>query len=117
MQSQSHEIPSSLSDDALQVGQRSGPMDAQLFTIRHLLFLREQIAPFDVEFSAPDIDLDFTHMRDHMRRILSGESSLFAMSSSNAVVKMLGTGGPRVLHYKVSHDRTFDSCTEHGSAR
>lgn len=40
-------------------------------------------------------------MRDHMKRILSGEVSLFAMSSSNAIVRMLGTGGPRVLHYKV----------------
>jgi hypothetical protein len=40
--------------------------------IQHLLFLREQIAQFDVEFSVTDIDLDFTHMRDHMRRIMSG---------------------------------------------
>lgn len=63
--------------------------------------MREQIAPFDVDFAASDIDLDFTHMRDHMKRILSGEVSLFAMSSSNAIVRMLGTGGPRVLHYKV----------------
>jgi hypothetical protein len=42
--------------------------------IQHLLFLREQIAQFDVEFSVTDIDLDFTHMRDHMRRIMSGRA-------------------------------------------
>ncbi|GAX72672.1 hypothetical protein CEUSTIGMA_g128.t1 [Chlamydomonas eustigma] len=98
----------SIQQAARMVAQRAGPLDAQLFTIRHLLFLREQIAPFDVEFSASDIDLDFSHMRDHMRRILSGEVSLFALSSSNAVVKMLGTGGPRVLHYRVDSKKELE---------
>ncbi|KAG1657780.1 hypothetical protein FOA52_012858 [Chlamydomonas sp. UWO 241] len=91
-----------------QVAKRSSPLDAQLFTVRHLLFLREQIAPFDVEFSSSDIDLDFSHMRDHMARILSGRSSLFSMSASNAVVRMLGTGGPRVLHYKVDSKKELE---------
>jgi hypothetical protein len=56
-----------------QVAKQSGALDGQLFVIQHLLFLREQIAQFDVEFSVTDIDLDFTHMRDHMRRIMSGK--------------------------------------------
>lgn len=60
-----------------------------------------QIAPFDVDFAVTDIDLDFTHMREHMRRLMSGETSLFALNSANAVVKMLGGAGPRVLTYQV----------------
>jgi hypothetical protein len=59
------------------VAKQSGALDGQLFVIQHLLFLREQIAQFDVEFSVTDIDLDFTHMRDHMRRIMSGDHCYF----------------------------------------
>ena len=80
-----------------QVLAKSGPLDAQLFTIRHLLLLREEITPFDADFSAADRDLDFSHMRGHFQRLLSGEAPLFSLSSRNAVVQMVVRGGLRVL--------------------
>ena len=54
------------------VAKRASIMDGELFFMKQLLILREQIVPFDAEFSVVEKDLDFTHMRDYLQRILAG---------------------------------------------
>ncbi len=79
-----------------EIAKASGLLMSQLFLIKNLLALREQLSLFDVDFGSQETELDFSHMRDHLRRILRGESSLFALGASNAVFQLIGNARPRI---------------------
>lgn len=83
-------------------------MDGQLFTVRHLLLLREEIAIYKAEFSVIEKDLDFSHMRDHMRRILMGEASLFTLSTNNAMVQLVSRSAPRILDNQIESKKRLE---------
>ncbi|KAK7856187.1 conserved oligomeric golgi complex subunit 3 [Quercus suber] len=64
-----------------------------------------QIAPFDIEFSVTHKELDFSHLLEHLRRILRGQASLFDWSRSTSLARTLS---PRVLESQIDAKKELE---------
>merc|ERR1712194_642445 len=83
----------SLRDGSKHIQKRSGTIHADLFLVKYLLTLREQLSPFDIDLRSVERQLDFSDAGKAVSRFLANRNRrLFSMSTENALVTLLREG-------------------------
>ena len=89
-----HQTTLSLHTASNTIKTRSGSTDAQLFLIKHLLILKQQIVAFDIEYVTPDVSFDFSNVTATFWELRS-RGGLFNPAN---LVRLVGGGlVPRVV--------------------
>lgn len=70
------------------------------------MILREQIAPFRVDFTVTETTLDFSKIKTAAFKMLQNRKQVFAIGSNNAILEFLLEGTPQVKEYQ--HDSRKD---------
>jgi conserved oligomeric Golgi complex subunit 3 len=76
------------------IRQTKGFIDSQLFLLKHLFLLREQMVSFDMNFMETNVSLDFSHIIPGFSKFLQGKSS---MKISNLFFEIFSQSSPRIL--------------------
>ncbi|XP_053694577.1 conserved oligomeric Golgi complex subunit 3 isoform X2 [Sabethes cyaneus] len=98
----------SVSSAAGQISQKKTSIDGELFEIKHLLILREQIAPFRVDFTVKETSLDFSKVKTAAFELLQKRKQLFALGSNNALLEFLLDGTPQVKEQLLDSRKDVD---------
>lgn len=107
----------SLVTASLEIASRKTQFDGRLFLVKHLLIMREQIAPFQVDFLVKETSLDFSSIKTAAVSLYKSRSNVFHLGSGNALLKFLLEGTPQVREQLVDSRKDVDwqlkkSCEE-----
>lgn len=98
----------SIEEAKQQIQSRATQLDAELFQIKHLLILREQIAPFQVDFTVKEYSLDFSKVKTAAFGLLEKRSRLFTLSN-NALLEFLLEGAPQMKEHLIDSRKHVDA--------
>ncbi|EPS44581.1 hypothetical protein H072_1414 [Dactylellina haptotyla CBS 200.50] len=88
-----HVCIASLVRAADQIKRQKNDIDSQLFLLKHLLILKEQIVAFDIEYVRPEVEFDFSTVTETFWDIRE-TGSLF---NPNNLMKLMQKGLPKVV--------------------
>ncbi len=103
----------SVSTAAQSISANRTSVDGELFEIKHLLILREQIAPFRVDFTVKETSLDFSKVKTAAFELLHKRKQLFALGSNNAILEFLLDGTPQVKEQLLDSRKDVDRQLKH----
>jgi len=99
-----------LKDASSHIFRASGQIHSDLFLVKHLLILREQLSPFDIQLRSVERQLDFSEAGKAVSRFLANRNRrLFSMSTENALVTLLREG-VSVQESSVDSKRDLEDC-------
>ncbi|KAI7808344.1 conserved oligomeric Golgi complex subunit 3 [Triplophysa rosa] len=92
------------------IKQNKTPIDGQLFLIKHLLIMREQIAPFHADFAIKEISLDLKKTREAAFKIFNPMTvpKFFRLNSHNAILEFLLEGSPEIKEHYIDSKKDVD---------
>jgi len=91
-----------------EIEKRASTLDAELFQIKHLLILREQIVPFQLDFTIKEYSLDFSKVKTAAFGLLE-KSSRFFILSNNALLQFLLEGAPQMKEQLIDSRKHVDA--------